>query len=375
MKPLSTGLGAHLGRLDARPLPALLFRLGWAVLCLFPFGWRFVPTVFRLEEVEPWLQELAHQRGIDLMDPAHWSTPSGLALRFAGLMALTALVTWALARLRRRQVDAGHPVRWLPVLWVAAALGLGAVAFRMLPPLYNDSGRFWTALPVWGGWVTCDSFLPGRRLFWMLACLLPLGLLELRLHVADLQHRLHESRDLALRARLAPHFLLNSFNTLIAQIEESPREAAATAERLSDLFRGVMEATRSATVPLRQELAFAEDLLALARDRFGDRLKVDVDVPEELLEHPVPVLGLQVLVENALKHGVEPRKAGGTVRIEARAEGRGIRLAVEDPGDGSCGEPGSGMSLSALRQRLRRPSDLVQGPTARGYRVAFSWEV
>lgn len=176
-----------------------------------------------------------------------------------------------------------------------------------------------------------------------------------------------------LLARLAPHFLLNSFSTLIAQIEESPREAAATAERLSSLFRGVMDATQSATVSLRQELSFAEDLLALARDRIGARLTVAIDVPEELLERELPVLGLQVLVENALKHGIEPRKGGGRVRIEARAEGKSLRVAVEDPGNGTPGEVGSGTSLDALRQRLRKPEDLHMEGIPGGFRVSFVW--
>ncbi len=365
-------LGTTLRRLDAKGPWGALGRVVLTTLALFPWDWRFLPSPFDPKDVEPWILALAKVRGVDLGDPSQWHSPFSLGLRVGLFILAVGLGWWGLARFRRRMGTRTFQTGWRFLLAWALLVGctvvLGKVALPAAP-----SG-FPPHIPVWGGWVESWYFMwpyPLTRLAWvLLAAFAVEGLLLL----TELGHRLRESQDLALRARLAPHFLLNSFNTLIAQIEENPREAAATAERLSNLFRQVMEATRAATVPLRQELAFAEDVLALARDRFGERLKVEVDVPEELLDLPVPVLGLQVLVENALKHGVEPRKAGGLVRIEARPEGRGLRLAVEDPGNGTPGEVGSGTSLEALRQRLRRPKDLEFEVLPGRTRVSFSWQ-
>ena len=89
-----------------------------------------------------------------------------------------------------------------------------------------------------------------------------------------------------------------------------------------------------------------EDVLALERRRLGDRLRVRIDVPEELLDREIPVLGLQVLVENAIRHAIAPRLEGGTVVVRAEAEGKGLCISVEDSGDGlSRGKRGTGRAL------------------------------
>ncbi len=333
-----------LRRLDAHPLLALLPPLLLAVLCFMPWDWRFVATGFRMDEVEPWIVDLARKQSINLADPTAWPSHLGTALRYAVLPLTAVLGAWGLSRLRNRLA--------LILGWPGFAGLLAALAWWLLP---EPSGPMWqTEVAVWGGWVRTSMLRPELRLAAAGQFVVLAGILAGLFGYLRMRARLKESQDLALRARLAPHFLLNSFNTLIAQIEESPREAAAT-------------------VPLRQELSFAEDLLALARDRFGARLTVVIDVPEELLERELPVLGLQVLVENALRHGIEPRKAGGRVRIEARAEGKGLWVAVEDPGNGTPGEVGSGTSLDALRQRMRKPEDLDMEGIPGGFRVSFVW--
>lgn len=186
---------------------------------------------------------------------------------------------------------------------------------------------------------------------------------------------LQEARTDALRSRLAPHFIFNALNTLKAQIAADPAGAEAMADRLARLFRQVLEASDEPTIPLRQELAFVEAYLGIEQARLGERLRVVVEVPEELESVPIPPLSLQVLVENAIKHGVAPREQGGTVRIGAERIAGGLLLWVEDPGTGVSPAKGTGTALQTLRQRLARPEDLDMGTVGGRHRVSFRWRV
>jgi hypothetical protein len=177
----------------------------------------------------------------------------------------------------------------------------------------------------------------------------------------------------ALRGKVAPHFIFNALNTLHAQIEADPREAQATTERLAELFRQVVEAANHPTIPLKQELAFVEAYLGIEQARLGDRLRVSIQIPEELEGAQIPPLSLQVLVENAIKHGVAPLEQGGEVRIGAERQNGALHLWVEDPGPGVSAQRGTGTALDTLRQRLERPEDLVMGMADGRHRVGFLW--
>ena len=184
-----------------------------------------------------------------------------------------------------------------------------------------------------------------------------------------------DARDQALRAKLAPHFIFNTLNTLHAQIEQDPRGAQATTERLAQLFRQVIAASDQLTIPLRQELAFVEAYLGIEQARLGERLRVVVEIPEELEAAEVPPLSLQVLVENAVKHGVAPLEAGGEIRIGADKKEGFLHIWVEDPGPGFSSQRGTGTALETLRQRLERPEDLELGMVGDQHRVSFRWRV
>jgi two-component sensor histidine kinase len=202
-----------------------------------------------------------------------------------------------------------------------------------------------------------------------------------RAREAQREHTLREAQDAALRSRLAPHFVFNALATLKAQIARDPGAAEATADRLAALFRQVLAAADRRTVPLREELAFVEDYLGLERARLGGRLRVTVEVPEELEGAMVPPLALQALVENAVKHGVAPREAGGEIRIFARAEPEHrprptLLVGVESPlapGAAIGSDPGTGTGLAALRGRLARPEDLELEEGDGRFRARFRW--
>ena len=217
-----------------------------------------------------------------------------------------------------------------------------------------------------------------QHFFTLLLVSLILGLAFYRLAA----HRLEAERqkDLAnlaaqaaLRGKVAPHFIFNALNTLHAQIEADPRKAQATTERLAELFRQVVEAANHPTIPLKQELAFVEAYLGIEQARLGERLRVSIQIPEELEAAKVPPLSLQVLVENAIKHGVAPLERGGEVRIGAGRENGTLRLWVEDPGPGVSERRGTGTALETLRQRLESPSDLEMGLVEGRHRVSFRW--
>ncbi len=181
-----------------------------------------------------------------------------------------------------------------------------------------------------------------------------------------------EAQDQVLRAKLAPHFIFNALNTLHAQIESNPRGAQATTEKLADLFRQVVQMSGQPTILLRQELAFVEAYLGIEQARLGDRLTVRIEIPEELEDSKIPPLSLQVLVENAVKHGIAPSELGGKILIGARRlNSNTLEFWVQDPGSGVAPTPGTGTALESLRQRLARPEDLCLEPNDQGFRVSF----
>jgi two-component system sensor histidine kinase AlgZ len=158
----------------------------------------------------------------------------------------------------------------------------------------------------------------------------------------------------ALQARIQPHFLFNCLNTVASLIEEDPRRAEAALEKLADLFRYTLEASSRPLVPLGRELAGVEGFLELETLRFADRLRVALHVEPGLGEVQVPPLLIQPLVENAVLHGVAPRREGGRVEIQLRRAGGELQVSVEDDGAGPGGSAhrGAGAALDDLRRRL-----------------------
>lgn len=210
----------------------------------------------------------------------------------------------------------------------------------------------------------------------LLSLLLGVAFYQIAIHrvEAERQRRLADlAAQAALRSRLAPHFIFNALNTLHAQIETDPRGAQATTERLASLFRQVVAVADQPTIPLKQELAFVEAYLGIEQARLGDRLRVEVAVPEDLEAAQLPPLSLQVLVENAIKHGVAPLERGGTVCIGAARDLLGLQVWVEDPGPGLSTQRGTGTALDTLRQRLDRPEDLTMGMEDGRHRVTIRW--
>lgn len=162
-----------------------------------------------------------------------------------------------------------------------------------------------------------------------------------------------------LQARIRPHFLFNTLNSAIALVREEPAKAESLLEDLSELFRHALADPKEA-VPLWQELELAEHYLAIEHVRFGDRLQIEWAIDESASKARLPPLILQPLVENAIKHGVEPSPTGATVRISTQRRGGVVVIKVTNTVPAGTGKRGNGLALDNVRQRLSLLHD-VQG--------------
>ena len=179
---------------------------------------------------------------------------------------------------------------------------------------------------------------------------------ERELQASALATELVRTRLEVLRMQLNPHFLFNTLHAISALIHENPDDADRIVARLSDLLRVSLDQSDTQEVPLRQELSFLERYLEIERTRFQDRLSVELEVEAGLDDVLVPSLILQPLVENAIRHGIEPREDTGRVKIAARRLDGMLELKVSDNGPGlpesEVAPRREGVGLSNTRSRL-----------------------
>src|SRR5512143_3352344 len=157
----------------------------------------------------------------------------------------------------------------------------------------------------------------------------------------------------ALRAQIHPHFLFNSLNSINALIAARPQEARRLCVRLADFLRRSLTVGSRETIPLAEELELAEQLLAIEKVRFGDRLCHEIRADDAARSCAVPPLLLQPLVENAVTHGIAQTLEGGTISISAERRQDELLLVVENPRDpDSPGRKGAGIGLQNVKRRL-----------------------
>ncbi len=177
---------------------------------------------------------------------------------------------------------------------------------------------------------------------------------ELRLE--RLEKSYSQARLNALSMQLDPHFLFNALNTISSHVERDPKLTRRMLEHLGDLLRMSLESKDRQEVPLAEELAFLEHYLAIQKIRFGDQLKIDVQVAPEVRYASVPSLFIQPLVENAIRHGISRRASGGTVTVTAAPVGGCLAIRVLDDGvglpPGWTLENSPGLGLSVTRERI-----------------------
>jgi two-component sensor histidine kinase len=175
---------------------------------------------------------------------------------------------------------------------------------------------------------------------------------------AELEARLTSAKLQALRMQINPHFLFNTLNSIATLVYVNPRAADEMLGDLSELLRRSLDSMEEQEIPLAQELEFIGAYLSIEQKRFGERLRLEQSVPDELMKALVPALILQPLVENAIRHGIEPRRGPGLISIEAKQEDKHLHLIVRDDGRGLPGADLNssgrrGIGLANIQARLR----------------------
>ena len=160
-----------------------------------------------------------------------------------------------------------------------------------------------------------------------------------------------------LQSRIRPHFLFNTLNSAIALVRAEPAKAEALLEDLSDLFRHALM-DQGEAVTLADEVALAQRYLAIEEVRFGDRLKIEWAIDPAASGARLPPLLLQPLVENAVRHGVEPSADGATVRVSTQMRGSTVVIKVTNTVPDGQGERGHGVALNNVRDRLNLLHDV-----------------
>lgn len=162
-----------------------------------------------------------------------------------------------------------------------------------------------------------------------------------------------EARLQLLEARIQPHFLFNTLNSISALISVDPARAEQMVGRLATLLRTSLDASDRPLIPLCEELAMVQSYMEIERARFGTKLRGSVDVPAALEQAKVPPMSVQTLVENAVKYGITPQPGGGEIRLAASLEGSNVRIEVCDSGPGfDLAVVPAGHGLDNLVERL-----------------------
>lgn len=275
------------------------------------------------------------------------SLASWLSLTAAGAsVALPGVLAWLLAICGLKGVLGSAPLgaQWATVVGLGALAGFGAS--RLIATLLPDASSAGFGAIVGPGPALAGAAMAATVFQW----------LRLRAQAtlpAETTARLAE-----LQSRIRPHFLFNTLNTALTLVRLDPAKAEGVLEDLAELFRvAITESTES--VSLGEEVDLAQRYLDIEQIRFGSRLHVNWELDAEAATARVPPLLLQPLVENAVRHGVEPSPEGGVIRVRTQVKlGRAV-LSIANSVPQEPSRPGHGMALKNVRERLRLMHDVA----------------
>ncbi len=273
--------------------------------------------------------------------------PIWLAFTAAGSsVALPSVLTWLLALCALKRPLAKVPDAWQ---WTAA-VGFGAIATavvsRLVAALLGDASSAGLGALVGFGPPLAGAAIAAAIFLW------------LRLRAKATVPAETTARLAELQSRIRPHFLFNTLNTALTLVRLDPARAEGVLEDLAELFRVAIGDTAE-SVSLSEEVELAQRYLDIEQIRFGSRLHVNWELDPEAGTARVPPLILQPLVENAVRHGVEPSAEGGVIRVRTKVKlGRAV-LSIANSVPKEPSRPGNGMALQNVRERLRLMHDVA----------------
>lgn len=269
------------------------------------------------------------------------------------LLLLPILPLWVMALNSAPRAGVGR-IAWLAVATAAYAWTSSHVPTRWLFPKFDTSDVFDASL-VTSIFMVCGAFEFRRR-----ASATASALLRARIDAVAQDAQLDRARLTLLRAQIEPHFLFNTLANVrrLAQIDRAA--AAGMLGDLIDYFSATL-AQRDALTTLDADARIIESYLRIHRVRMGERLSYEIEIPPALRDARVPAMMLLTLVENAVKHGVNPLTVGGFIRVRAERRADTLHLSVADSGRGMIAAQGHGTGLANVRARL----GLLYGARAR----------
>jgi sensor histidine kinase YesM len=221
------------------------------------------------------------------------------------------------------------------------------LAFLLIIGFHQGVMTYWTILGAQAGFRYYRRYQERER-----------QALKLELDASELKTELARAQLSALKMQLQPHFLFNTLNAIMVLVrQQKGPQAEEMVGRLSDLLRCVLEDVEAQEVPLRRELEYLGLYLAIEQVRFQDRLKVEIAVDPAALDAAVPHMGLQPLVENAIRHGIGRSSSAGRLQISAARVDGTLEIKVQDDGPGlppAEAMRGRGIGLANTRARLTR---------------------
>ena len=273
-----------------------------------------------------------------------WLTQLALATG----VALPGLLLWLVLSCQLKDRLAALPVaaQWVAAVALGAVCAAGSWALQASIGLGTLAEAQGFAPSRWFAPTLAGAAFSAALFYWLRLRATAQGPADSRARLAELQ------------SRIRPHFLFNTLNTAIALARVDPARTEDLLEDLAELFR-VALAEPGAAVSLGAEVELAQRYLAIEQTRFGDRLRVSWELDPAAAQARVPPLLLQPLVENAVRHGVEPAADGGTIRVRTRLRRGHAVITIDNSLPPHASRPGAGMALRNVRERLHLMHDVA----------------
>lgn len=252
----------------------------------------------------------------------------------------------------RRQVRAMRAFYKHLTIYALVITGLGTIN------LITSPQKLWFIFPAmfWGLGILLHGLGTWGSSFWLGAEWEEKKIAELmsreKIRVLSTEKQLVEAKLRMLQAQIEPHFLFNTLANVVSLIDPAPEKARLMLENFIAYLRGSLASSRTTNGTLAQEVKLLTHYLELLKIRMGNRLSFEIDVEPALLAEPMAPMLLQPIIENAIRHGLEPKVEGGFVKVIARRSGTRLVISISDNGLGFKPGADAGIGLDNLRERL-----------------------